>query len=189
VGLGFIVTSFAAVLFAIVQDTANGGDEIDSYPDWNIVDWVATAMYFPIAAFVAGLPGSVFTVALLGTGLDPTYGAFAAVAPLVLSWVVLFPLVIYSMLAEGSIMSPFSTATYKSLHEASAGWVFFYMYAVVLGIIGGAAFAFVCSTHPLVNTVGSIGVVFVAVLYCRILGRLMWYAAEKMAKLEQQRAA
>jgi hypothetical protein len=161
---------------------------MSSYPDWNIVDWVMTSLYFPAAAFVAGLPGSVFTVALLGTGLDPTYGAFAAVAPLVLSWVILFPLVLYSMLAEGSIMAPYSSATYKSLHEASEGWVFFYMYAGLLGVIGGAAFAFVCSRQPLVNIIGSIGVVFVAVLYCRILGRLMWYASEKMAKLERQRA-
>jgi len=186
--LGLLVTSFAAVLFAIVQDTANGSDEVSSYPDWNFVDWVATSMYFPVAAFVAGLPGSIFTVALISAGLNPTFGAYAAIAPLVLSWVVLFPLVLYSMLAEGSIMAPFSVATYKSLQEAPEGWVFFYMYAAVLGLMGGAAFAWVCSPSWFVNTIGSIGVVFVGFLYCRILGRLMWYSAEKMARLERQRA-
>ena len=188
VGLVFVLTSLAGVLFAIVQDTANGADETSSYPDWNIVDWVVTAMYFPAAAFVSGLPGSILTASLLGVGLDPTMGAYAAVTPLVLSWVVLFPLVLYSMLAEGSIMAPFSTATWKSLHEAPAAWVFFYMYAGLLGLLGGAAFAFLCHRHPVVHIIGAVGVMFVAVLYCRILGRMMWYSAEKMAKLEAQRA-
>ncbi len=188
VGLGLLVTSFAAVLFAIVQDTANGSNDVSSFPDWNIVDWVATSMYFPAAAFIAGLPGSIFTVALISSGLDPTYGAFAAVAPLALSWVVLFPLVLYSMLAEGSIMAPFSTATYKSLQAAPEGWVYFYVYAAMLGVMGCAAFGFVCSHRWIVNIIGSVGVVFVAVLYCRILGRMMWYCAEKMARLERQRA-
>jgi hypothetical protein len=189
VGLGLVVTSLAAVLFAIVQDTANGSDETANYPDWNIFDWVATSLYFPAAAFVAGLPGSVFTFALISVGLDTRLGAFAAVAPLVLSWIVLFPFVIYSMLAEASILAPFSAATWKSLHEAPEGWVFFYVYAAILGLIGGAAFAFLAIPAALpVNEIGALGVLFVAVLYCRILGRLMWYCSEKMARLERQRA-
>ena len=117
----FLGTSLAAVLFAIVQDTANGSDETTSYPDWNFVEWIGTALYFPAAAFMAGLPGSVFTVGMLGMGLDPTFGAYAVVAPLVLSWVAFFPFVIYSMLAEGSIMAPLSSATSKSIHEAPEG--------------------------------------------------------------------
>ena len=75
VSLGFWVASFAAVLLSIVQDTANGQDDVTSYPDWNIVDWIMTSAYFPAAAFVAGLPGSIFTVTLISIGLDPTYGA------------------------------------------------------------------------------------------------------------------
>ncbi len=188
VSLGFYVASLSAVLFAIVQDTANGGDDVASYPDWNVTDWIGTAVYFPAAAFVAGLPGSFFTTALLVTGLDPTYGAFAAVAPLVLSWVLLLPFVLYSMLAEGSCLSPFSVATYKSLHAASEGWVFFFVYAFLLGLVGSGALAFAMSQHVLVNVVGSLGLILVMFLYCRILGRLMWYCSEKMAKLEAQRA-
>ena len=60
VSLGFWVTSFAAVLLAIVQDTANGMDDVTGYPDWNIVDWVVTSMYFPAAAFVASCPAVLY---------------------------------------------------------------------------------------------------------------------------------
>jgi hypothetical protein len=190
VGMGMWVTSFAAVCLAVVQDTANGVDDVQSWPDWNVFDWVMGAMYFPAAAFVAALPGSVFTVSLLSMGLDPTYGRFAAGAPLVISWIFLFPLVLYSMLAEGSIMAPVSAATNKSLHAASAGWMFFYMYSLVIGCAGVWAISLACNPNNyVINSLGSTGVVVLAVLYCRILGRLMWYSSEKMVKLERQQAA
>ncbi len=185
----FLGTSLASVLFAVVQDTANGADEVTGYPDWNFLDWFATSLYFPAAAFLAGLPGSFFTVAMLGSGLQPNVLAYAAVAPLVVSWVAFFPLVLYSMLAEGSIMAPYSPATWKSLHEAPEGWAFFYMYGIVLGVLGSAALAWVCSPRPIVNAIGSVGLIYVAMLYCRILGRLLWYCSEKMARLERERAA
>jgi hypothetical protein len=190
--LGFFVASFSAVLLAIVQDTANGDDEVSSYPDWNIIDWIMTSAYFPAAAFVAGLPGSFFTVAMITIGgLDTQMGAFAAGAPLIISWIALFPFVLYSMLAEGSVLAPYSQATYRSTQVASEGWVFFYMYAILLGILGSLALAMagVSGSNAILfipRAFGCTGLVIVAVLYCRILGRLMWYASEKMAKLERQ---
>lgn len=197
VSLGFWVASFAAVLLSIVQDTANGQDDVTSYPDWNIVDWIMTSAYFPAAAFVAGLPGSIFTVTLISMGLDPTYGAFAAGAPLVMSWIALFPLVLFSMLAEGSIMAPYSPATYRSTQQASEAWVFFYMYAILLGILGSISLSMIGYpgeniTFFILRVFGSLGLVVTAILYCRILGRLMWYSSEKMARqerLEERRRA
>jgi hypothetical protein len=192
VSLGFWVVSFAAVLLSVVQDTANGQDDVTSYPDWNIVDWVVTSAYFPAAAFVAGLPGSIFTVTLISVGLDPVYGAFAAGAPLVISWIALFPLVLFSMLAEGSIMAPYSPATYRSTQQASEGWVFFYMYAILIGIFGSIALALAGLPYLIANAFGCLGLVVLGFLYCRILGRLMWYSSEKMAKqerLEERRRA
>ncbi len=196
-GLGVVslflwVVSFAAVLLAVVQDTANGEDDVTGYPDWNFIDWVLTSAYFPAAAFVAALPGSFFTVTLLSMGLDPTYGFFAAVAPLVISWIALFPLVLFSMLAEGSVMAPYSAATYRSTQQASEGWVFFYMYAILLGILGSVALGVAGIPYLIANMFGCLGLVVVAILYCRILGRLMWYSSEKMAKqerLEERRRA
>ena len=59
----------------------------------------------------------------------------------------------------------------------------------LLGLIGGGALAFVMSRSVLVNVVGSVGVLLVAILYCRILGRMMWYCSEKLARLEREKAA
>ena len=185
VSLFLWVVSFAAVLLTIVQETANGGDNVEGYPDWNFLDWIASAIYFPAAAFLAGLPGSFFTVVMLGIGLDPTYGAFAAGAPLVISWIALFPVVLFSMLAEGSVLMPYSAATIRSMKEASEGWVFFYMYAMLIGILGSVFLAMAGIPFIIANSFGCVGLVLIAVLYCRLLGRLMWYSSEKLLKLEQ----
>ena len=141
---------------------------------------------------VSGLPlpfisygGSGLTSLMLGIGLDPTYGAFAAGAPLVISWIALFPVVLFSMLAEGSVLMPYSPATIRSLKEASEGWVFFYMYAMLIGILGSVFLAMAGIPFIIANSFGCIGLVLTAVLYCRILGRLMWYSSEKLLKLEQ----
>ena len=103
-----------------------------------------------------------------------------------ISFIGLFPLVLYSMLAEGSVLSPYSAATHRSMQQASEGWVFFYMYAILLGILGTLALAVAAIPYLIANAFGCIGLVIICLLYCRILGRLMWYSAEKMAKLERQ---
>jgi hypothetical protein len=134
---------------------------------------------------------------MISIGLDPTYGAFAAGAPLVLSWIALFPVVLYSMLAEGSVLAPYSAATYKSIQQASEGWVFFYMYAILLGILGSLSLALAGWHGEALNLfipwcLGCLGLVVTSLLYCRVLGRLMWYSSEKMSRqerLEERRRA
>jgi hypothetical protein len=59
------------------------------------------------------------------------------------------------------------------------------MYAILLGILGSIALAMAGARFLLVNLFGCTGLVIVAILYCRILGRLMWYSSEKMLKLER----
>lgn len=186
VSLGFFVVSFAAVLLALAQDTANGQDDVTGWPDWNVFDWIATAIYFPAAAFVAVLPGALFGTLLSSVIGNPMAAAFAIGGPLVLSWMALFPLVLYSMLAEGTITAPFSPHTYRSLQVATAGWVYFYMYSMVFALLGLLAGALTGAQNWFVNSLGAIGLIALALLYCRVLGRLMWYASERMLEAERR---
>lgn len=188
VSMGLFVVSLAAVLLAIVQDTANGMDVVESWPDWNVVEWIATSIFFPAAAFAAALPGIAFALLVTSLGVDPGVGAFAAFAPLVLSWIGLFPVVLYSMLAENSILAPFSAATAKSFRAAGDGWLYFYAYTIFVGMLGLAALAMTNSRYFLINATGATCVIILLWLFCRLLGRLMWYAAEKVARYDRLHA-
>jgi hypothetical protein len=176
-------TSLAAMLLAIVSDTANGEDEVDSWPDWNFFDWIGSAIFFPAAAFLAGLPGALVSIGLIAVSMDPMVAVVAAVVPIALSLFVLFPPVLFSMLAEGTILAPLSPHLRRSFQIASEGWLLFYLCSGALGIFGGAVAALAMLSHPVLNSIGAVGTITSLLLYCRLLGRLMWYVAQREARL------
>jgi len=179
---GLWLATFGAALLAIVEDTANGLVEVEGWADWNPIDWFLRAFRVVAAAFVSGLPG-FFAAAFLATG-----GMSVLVAPLpvVASWVALFPVVMYSMLIEDSVLAPVSSKTMRSFRRASEAWMLFYLYSVILGILGGGFATLTVMPSGVANMIGGAGLVTIAFVYCRVLGRLMWYCEEKAAKLPDE---
>ena len=185
VAMGVFMAPFCGACLAIVQETANGMKEVENWPDANVTEWFFGSLYIPAAAFVAGLPGFA-TATLLAAGGMPL---IFAPLPVVASWTLLFPIVLFSMLAEASVLSVFSSRTKESFTVASEAWLLFYLYSMGLGIFGGA-FA-VMAGYPFwpVTLVGAFGLVTMVFLYCRVLGRLMWYCEQKGLKRSQQQSA
>jgi hypothetical protein len=177
--VGLWLAPFAASLLAIIEDTANGRVEVESWPDWTIGDWFIRAFQVLVAAFVSGLPGIVAAI-LLAMGGMPVW---AMPLPVVACWTVLFPIVMYSMLAENSMFAIYSSRTAASFQTAAEAWMLFWLYSVGLGIFGGGFATLAAWPGSLIaNMIGGFGLVTVAFLYCRILGRLMWYSEQKGAK-------
>jgi hypothetical protein len=105
----------------------------------------------------------------------------------VASWTLLFPIVMFSMLAENSVLGVFSSRTRESFTIATEAWLLFYLYSGGLGFFG-CVFAVLAGLAfwPL-TMIGGFGVVTIAFLYFRLLGRLMWYCGQKgMRRAEQQ---
>lgn len=182
------VFPFGAMLLAIVEDTGNGASEVNNWPSWDPTSWFFPSLYVVGAAFISGLPGMLVT-SFLVTSVIFTSGvqssATAAVLlslPLPLSWLVLFPLVLYSMLAENSAFAIYSRFTAASLRLAGEAWMLFYFYAAVLGLGALGALSLFYLNHWLPLTVGAVGLVVMAFLYARLLGRLLWYSGQQLAK-------
>ncbi|MBI2480770.1 MAG: hypothetical protein HYV60_19730 [Planctomycetia bacterium] len=66
-GIAF-TTNLAVSLLGILQDTANGMDAIESWPDVNFVDWIGEAFYIFSGLFIAVFPACALAkvVSLLG---------------------------------------------------------------------------------------------------------------------------
>jgi hypothetical protein len=109
--------------------------------------------------------------------------------PVVASWTLLFPIVLFSMLAEASVLSVFSSRTKESFNVAAEAWLLFYLYSLGLGVFGGACAVLAGVPFWPVTMVGAFGLVTIAFLYCRVLGRLMWYCEQKGLKRSQQQSA
>ncbi len=184
-GLGFMlwVPPFATCCLAIVEDTANGADEVTSWPDYNFLEWFIKAAYFPVAGLVAGFPGLVIGSFIVSSGGFP---AFAVLLAVLASWVFLFPLVLGSMLAENSIFAFYSPTTFKSLKVAADVWMMFYVYMILLGFLAAVALAVASIKMFLISSVGATVLVVLAFVYCRLMGRLMWVAQGKLAAAAEE---
>jgi len=178
------VIAFAAAAQAILEATANGENEVAAWPDWNVYDWFANGRFVLLAMLVAGLPGGFLGAATLAASSDdPMMAVFGVAAPPVLSWLVLYPYILFSMLNEDSVFAIASSDTLRSLKIASDGWVFFYMYSIVLVMMAVGAAAMMFASQLLVAALGAAFMVAVLMLYFRLLGRLMWYSGQREAKL------
>ena len=82
------------------------------------------ACYLPLAAFLTSFPGILGVGLLLMSGMD--FMAFVVVAalPLLVSWMVLLPPVVYSQLANGAV-SLISPLMIQSFRAAGDAWVCF----------------------------------------------------------------
>jgi hypothetical protein len=175
--------SFAAAFHAIVEATGNGEDDVATWPDWNVFGWFGPAFFVLIATVAAAVPGGLIGAATLVVSRDnPLMAAFGIGAPIVLSMLVLFPMFYCSMLIEDNLLAFMSGYTLRSLRIAGDAWVFSYMYAILLALLGTGAVATAAADNFLFTAVGAAATVAVLIVYARLLGRLMWVAAQRDAK-------
>jgi DNA-directed RNA polymerase subunit M/transcription elongation factor TFIIS len=171
----FILGGSLPCLVAIAQDTANGNDSVESWPDWNIAEWLFTAMMIPAAAFLAALPGSILSSGLFALGRP---GMLLSPYPILVSELMFFPIIFGSMLAEGSFM-PMSGAILKSFQRSGEGWLLFYCMSILLAIPLAGSMALVelgvQLRTLLVAPFAAFLWVLSTILYFRLLGRMLWY--------------
>ena len=173
-----VVTS--AQCLGILEQSAQGHDRIES-PDPVWLDWVFDLFYFVNGLALATIPGL-----LLAQWYEP--GSPKFIAAIALSQFFLFPVVMLSMLEQGSAIHPFSGVICRAMVLAFTAWVQFYIAAaVLLGAMG-------LMIWPAMNWMGSLRMLVIGpvltvglMLYFRLLGRLGWCctAAVRRARLEE----
>jgi hypothetical protein len=180
---GVFILSFSAAFHAIVEATGNGDDDVATWPDWNVFGWFGPAFFVLIAAVAAAVPGGLIGAATLAASLEsPLMAAFGIGAPIVLSMLVLFPMFYCSMLIEDNFLAFLSGYTLRSFTIAGDAWIFSYMYAILLALLGTGAVATAAADNFVFTAVGAAATVAVLIVYARLLGRLMWVAAQRDAK-------
>ena len=162
----------AAFLLAILQDTAEGNDEIEAWPEGMFTDWALDFLYFFTALVASALPGVALLRLLSGTPL-PSWMAVPA------SLFFFFPVVLLSMLANSSPLVPVSGPVWGSLFSKWWAWAIFYLETAALAV------AFLGFCGVLLDWMGLWGTVPAALvwvpilmIYFRLLGRVAWCCAQ-----------
>jgi len=158
----------SAFLMTIIQDTAEGSDRVEDWPEAIFADWAGDILFFFSSVCVSILPGVAF-VQISGY-IGPLSGLIVPASALLL-----FPVVMLSMLEGSSPLSVLSFTVLRSLFSTSWVWILFYLETAVL------VAAFVFFAAQVFRSLGPWGLylpaalsVAVLMVYCRLLGRLAW---------------
>lgn len=190
VTFGFLLgTTMSVSLQGILQDTSNGLDVIESWPDLNFLDWIGDAFYVFNSLFVAVAPafalGQVVGWAGAPTGVYWTVVLVGVAAGLIL----VFPLLLLSMMEAGSAFVPVSAPVFRSVGLSPGRWLTFSLLGMLLVGAGLALLVvrFAWSPPMLVNLLLAFLVVLLASFYFRLLGRLAWCGEEAVAQADERR--
>lgn len=176
----FLLT--AMFCFTIVQDTANGQDTIESWPELSLFSWFEAAIFFGAAFFLAGLPGALLGGALSGLGVS--FWVSYWISPLILltSLVILFPPILISMLEAGSIMEPMSAAMLRSFSPLLKFWLQLYGWSLAIGFFGLVVFNVAFSSAWLMLP-GAAILTALPFVYFRLVGRMAMMYRDYMAAI------
>jgi len=161
----------SAFLLPVIQDTAEGNDEIENWPEPPFLDWNADFFYIFNSLSVSVLCG-VVVVQVLGFAGPLKWLAIP------LSVFLLFPIALLSTLEADSPLKPLSLPVLGSLFSVGWAWALFYVEAAALTV------AFLFLAGVVLGFVGPWGLLPVGALwlpvlmvYFRLLGRLAWCGA------------
>lgn len=186
-GIVFLAVACTS-LQGILQDTSNGLDEIESWPDLNFLDWFGEMLYilsglficvvpFVILAKVAGATAATFWAIVLG-GSSVTL-------------ILAFPVILLSLLETGSPINPLSSPIQQSLRLARGAWLKFTLLGVIVvacavGLVGLRVSQ---PDYTALNVGIAAALTVLAAVYFRLLGRLAWCCrvaiADEETRLEE----
>jgi MFS family permease len=187
-GMAVVLTG-SVMLLAVLQDTANGKDEIDSWPQGFFMDWLFEGLYVAVALFLGVLPGVLAGQFVLCAGGAATVYAVALAVCSGVTLLVLFPVMLLSLLEAGSPFVPVSRPIWRSLSIARPRWVQFYALSVVLAMAGLVILLGFRRGGVVLDFLVLFFVTALSMIYFRLLGRLAWCCREAVAEPVSPEAA
>lgn len=179
------VIPWAATLMAVIEGTANSGDEVSAWASWDFFDWFWPALQLGTALLVGAIPGLAIASLLLAEG-----GAYLPeqrgldwprlALPVVLSWWLLLPPLLYSMLAEASLVRMVSPLVLRTMQCTPDAWLLYYLESLVLLLPLAGGLALFNAQTWLLMPLGALVITGCLLVAARLLGRLMWYCNQRV---------
>jgi hypothetical protein len=176
-GLAFVAVAAASCL-AILQDTSNGFDKIDSWPGLPVADWIMDVFYVINALLAAVLPGLFLGSVWMCLGGNIWSAVWGGAS----SGIALFPLFLTSMAAEGSCFSVAAPAVWNTVWTQRRLWGRFYLLSAGLGVAVLLLAPMVARCGFLVRGICSALAVAAMMIYFRLLGALAWTIAARPSR-------
>jgi hypothetical protein len=175
--------SISRTLLAILDDTSEGLDRVENWPEGNVFGGIRAALLIFYALVLSLVPaGAVCSV--IGGFVE---GSWLVIPPL--SEFLLFPLFLLSMLEADSALEPFSSDVWQSLSDAREAWIVMY---VISGVIWGFVGLIDWLTSEMIPiqeariVIGPLVFTGGLLVYYRLLGRLAWMLAVRLDDADEE---
>jgi hypothetical protein len=163
--------AYAAVAgLRLLQETAAGVDEIETWPDLSFLDWCLEAVYVAAAFAYSMTPGIVLSVIMTRLGIPPAVGLIFSM----FSLFALFPVVLLSLMEADSLAAPLTKPILASLQKERSHWCIFYLESVVILIVILVAGSLIYMNSGFALLLAAMVWSFCWLVYFRLLGRLAW---------------
>ncbi len=170
--LTIVTVTYASTNFLnVLQESAEGCEKIDSWPENSLAEWITESFTLLMAIFFAVIPGLVAVVTADVTGLSwQNAWLFAG-----LGLYAFLPITQLSILESASLANPVSKPIIDSIGNAILLWCTFYIMTFFLALLVALALASIRAEHSTFAFVAlGIFLAFGGFLYFRLLGRLAW---------------
>jgi hypothetical protein len=177
--------NLAVTLMTVMEGTANSGDEISEWPTWDLFRWFWPSLQLAAALLVGAVPGLAIASLLLveGGGRLPEQGGLdwpRLAIPVLLSWWLLLPPLLYSMLTEASLVRMLSPLVLHSFRQVPDAWLLYYLMSLVLLLPLAGGLALMQAESWWLVLLGALVVTGCLLVAARLLGRLMWYCNQRV---------
>jgi DNA-directed RNA polymerase subunit M/transcription elongation factor TFIIS len=172
--IALTVVSFVFIgstCLTIIQESANGRDQITEWPEMTPIDRAAESLSVAIAVFYAILPGLILFGVTGAMGMPAgTRWIFLGI-----SLYLFFPVVQLSVLESDSLTSPLSQPILTSLSTDFLLWCTFYLMTFAIALLVALTLApwRADLSTVVVMLLGAVWA-FAIFMYYRLLGRLAW---------------
>ena len=168
-------------LLSIVEFTAEGHDKIPHWPSQDLLSRGYSTLTIFNAFTVSALPGIliVSTLRLAGLPIPSAVGLIPTIF--------VMPLVLLSMLWNGSAFVPYADVVFKSLRRARGSWQSIWLQLFLAGLLViGAELGLRIAIDPTVAICVSVFTVSIYVLFFhRLVGRMGWIISQIDDPLEE----
>ena len=167
VGILFALPMLSGGL-ALIESVANKQKFVREIPAFNIFDNVADLLVIAAAFFAAIIPG--FMLGVVISGEDS--GFMFQVCGMVVSGFFLFPVLLLSMLDNGSVFAPVSNSVIRSFLDATEAWGGYYLKTFVVSSVVVIAWLVLLGRAPILAGIAGILLPLLIFFTCQQIGAL-----------------
>lgn len=152
----------------VLDQTAAGQRTIDQWPEFEFFGWLSRSFFYLTSFWLSSLPGLAISLAFLNF----SFWYWLAVPLLAISFLIFFPVLLFSVLCNQQAWNPVSKPVWDSFKTCRASWQQFYVYSGIIIVAAAPLLLLQIWPNFFTSVILATAFSFLLFAYFRLLGYL-----------------